>query len=104
VGDNLDWFISLQESGEKVPILEERPYIEDYAIFYWSAFNILSCSRRVGMGNSYVPLTEIIAYCDLYLIRDVESRIFLSEVITELDSFYLSESNKKSGKVGKGSK
>jgi hypothetical protein len=101
VGDKLEWFISLQSEGRVIPILDEMPLIEDYAHFYWVAFNVLSGSRRIGMGNGSIPLSEIRGYCDEYLIKDVESRIFLIEVVSELDSFYLSESNKKSEKGSK---
>ena len=53
------------------------------------------------MGTGMIPLSEIVTYCDLILLDHPDDRLFLVEIITELDSFYISKmSDKKDKKNG----
>ena len=101
IGDKFEWFVSLKESGVPTPILDKMPVIKQSAYSYWKIFNFLSSSRRVGFGPGRIPLSEIIIYCDLYLIYDIEERLFIAEVIQELDAYYVMKITEKSDKTEK---
>lgn len=101
VGDKLDWFIALQNEGNEIAVLKERPDIKESSLPFWRAYCLLASSRRVGMGTGMIPLSEIVTYCDLILLDHPDDRLFLVEIITELDSFYISKmSDKKDKKNG----
>jgi len=101
VGDKFDWFVSLQNQGIVVPILDQMPEVEEDARPYLKAFHFLSGSRRTGFGPSYIPLTEIIAYCDLILLTDPDTRFLYAQIIQELDAYYLTEIATEKSSAGK---
>ena len=101
MGDKLEWFISLQEEGISVPILDQMPEVEKNIWPYLKAFNFLSSSRRMGFGPGYIPLSEIVVYCDLILIDDPDTRFLYAQIIQELDAFYLQVTEKQGDKNSK---
>ncbi len=80
--------------------LQDKPeYFEDLS-YIVDAFNILSCSRADSF--SYIPLTEIKAYCDLYGIDDVEEFVFL---LRKMDHAFVDENvNQHKAKLKNGNR
>ncbi len=64
--------------------LEEKPEIFEDVEYCFNGFMILSGSRL--KWSSYIPISEINFYCDLY---DIEDRIFFLKAIRSMDAEYL---------------
>lgn len=85
----------LEEKGEDIPALRNKPELEDYLRPYWEAFYVLTHSRQVGFGIGAIPLSEIDAYLRLYGIDDPEERDELVFFIREMDMEFLAFHNRK---------
>ena len=69
--------------------LESRPELDEGVILFWNAFQMLSPSRSVGMGVGCIPLSEILAFCDMADVRGVDERIEFVRVIQAMDAVFL---------------
>lgn len=86
----------MKEMGARVSALDERPELKAEYHWLYDAYRALSRSRQVGgMGEFYIPLTEYAAYCSLMGIPDMEQRIFLINVVSEVDAILLHERYEK---------
>ena len=86
----------MKELGAKVSALDERPELKSEYHWLYDAYRTLSRSRQVGgMGEFYIPLTEYVAYCNLMEISDTEQRMFLTNVVSEVDTILLHEKYEK---------
>jgi hypothetical protein len=97
-GDRESFLLSLEERGETVNALLNKPELESDQIPYWEAFAILSNSRPVGFAVGHIPLTEIEAYMRITCVDDDDERADLLYFIREMDAEYMSYVEKKSKK------
>ena len=88
----------MEAEGKPVPAgYTAPPELFQDLMFDWSAFVILSGSRQVGMGGACaIPVSEIVAYCELIGITDSECRVTLLRRIQILDGEYLKIQAEKS--------
>jgi hypothetical protein len=84
IEDQKDNPFGLQFSSE---ILDADPGLPDDLATIWDGFWILNQSRRVGFSMSYIPLTEIKAYIELFPVGD--DLEFFVTCIRAMDSVYV---------------
>jgi hypothetical protein len=83
-------------TGVTPKALESRPELASRLGYYYQAYNRLARSRDVSMGGPLpLKVSEILAYCTLFEIRQVEERGRLFDHITNLDDTYLDYLAKK---------
>lgn len=75
-GENADFLQEIADSGQEVPALNSRPHIFPDNIEYLQAFFDLSPSRNNGMVEGPIPISEIVAYCDLMDVLDRETMFY----------------------------
>ena len=96
IGDKYEWFLSLQEKGHKVKILDEQPELYADLYQYWTAFQELSSSRiNTGFGVGTIPFSEISSYLNECCITDYEERLTFIKWIKFIDINYVKAVNKK---------
>lgn len=88
-----------RRDGAEPKALSNRVEVSPVLSFYYEAFIVLSSSRTVGMATNPIPLSEMLAYCDLYGLDGDERHDFVY-LIQSLDREYLNwvmdQSKKKS--------
>ena len=94
-GDKEEFLRKLEERGEVIPALLNKPELGEFLIPYWIAFRTLSTSRRIGMGVGAIPLSEIESYIRIYGIGDLEECEDLVYLIGEMDDEFIKHVNKK---------
>jgi len=78
------------------PALLNRPFPAEWETSYWEAFNRLSSSRQWTMGGpAAIPMSEMLAYFNMYGIDDATERDEYLFVLQELDAEYLDHASKK---------
>ena len=100
-GKNLEWYEQAEAEGERVKPLENKPELYSDLKLDFDAFNILSTSRPVGFSYGAIPISEILAYCNMFGIDDYEERKEFIKRIKILDRAYLNFHNKKSKQANK---
>ena len=55
------------------------------------AYALLSRSRQVGQTEFYIPMSEYLAYLNIISLEDIDQRLFLVSVLTQVDATLLSE-------------
>lgn len=76
----------------EVKALRTRPTLNPEFLWLRDAYMHLSRSRQLGsMGEFYIPMTEYVAYAEYYQINDVEQRLFLHDVVSQVDAILLHE-------------
>ncbi len=79
------------------PALRNRPQLDTRQIYFYNAYQEISGSRNFSMsGPLPIPVSEILAYCTLYKIHNVEKIEMLKRRITFLDGVYLTHVAEKS--------
>lgn len=84
-----------RQSGVLPKPLADRPVLSVFSQTIYEAFYILTGSRHNGLSVGRIPLSEIKAYLDLVGFTRVEDRLQMVRIIDRLDSFYLSQIDKK---------
>ena len=85
--------------GVEPKALQDRPVLDDRQAYYYSAYQAISGSRQVGMGGPLpIPVSEILAYCDLFYIAELNARERLFKYLKRLDNTYLDHVAEKSKK------
>lgn len=96
-GDKLEFLEKIAATGEEVPALINRPIPTIYQKQFWEAFNLLSNSRRFhSVGISFIPISEIKSYLELYNINDIDLRNLYIIHLKAMDDVYVSHYAKKS--------
>lgn len=91
-GKDLEWHAALAAEGDYTRAWLERPDLPTHLGVLLEMFHDLSASRSVTMsGPGPIPVSEVLAYCQLYGIDDVQDRADLLAVIRTLDGFFLEE-------------
>lgn len=79
-----------RELGVEPPALRDRPKLDFRQVYYYNAFQAMSSSRTAGMSGAMpIPLTEIVAYCNLFYIAQLEEREQLLRYVSSMDRVYL---------------
>lgn len=70
--------------------LLDRPELDYRQAYYYSAYQCMSRSRNAGMGGALpIPVSEILAYCELFYIAQLDERARLFRYVNSLDNAYL---------------
>lgn len=78
------------ETGRTPPALANRVNPDPRFRMFWSAFWSLSGSRGASMGGAMpIPVSEVLAYCNLICLRDVGLRMSVLRIVQALDAVYL---------------
>ena len=97
----MKFLINLQESGERVEALENRPELYPGNVFFMEAFFVLNNSRSITMGGvGSIPLSEISTYASLYEVNKDEIDFFIL-AIRVMDSIYMDRLHEKMEKKSK---
>ena len=89
------------ETGRTEGALDSRPEVPDDLVWVWNAFWTLSGSRSAGFGLNPIPISEILAYCDLLGHDSLENRYMLLRIVKLLDAHYLEKKYQGSQSPGK---
>lgn len=84
-----------QAKGKNTPALDNRPDLFLDLVEYWEAFWELRKRRPRGQGIVPIPISEIVSWLDLSLIKDLESRRDYLRWITALDNEWAAFAQKK---------
>jgi hypothetical protein len=80
----------MRDMGMTPKALASRPTLKPRLGYYYAAYNRLSRSRDASMaGPLPIKVSEVLAYCTLLEIRNVEERVRLFDHIACLDDAYL---------------
>lgn len=94
-----EWLAKLGKQRGKMPqAIVERPELEPHELPYWDAFTTLHLSRaNTGFGPGAIPLSEIVAFCDLMQIPIGEPRAQLVQTIRAMDAAFIEQARTKHG-------
>ena len=85
----LKWFNKLEETGETIRALNEKPKLyADLALDY-QAFKMLNASRQSTMSAAPISMADIYAYMQIFEINNFCTRRQFLYHIKLLDSIYL---------------
>ncbi|WP_298983488.1 hypothetical protein [uncultured Roseibium sp.] len=86
-----------QKTGKVPPALKRKPELFEDLRLVWEAFKTLSPARQYYNGAPQpIPLSEILAYCQMFEINDLEERREFAEFIIEMDTVFIAAVLKKS--------
>ena len=94
----------IKKTGEIPGPMKNRPRLKNEDVAYYTAFNHLSSARPSGgMGvAAAIPVSEVLAFCELVGIAIREERVKYLDLVQELDQICLEhwakEASKKSPK------
>ena len=101
-GDKIAFLQKMQNDGQIVPSLENRPQLLPYAQIFWDAFWALCNSRQIGFeGAGPIPVSEVWAYAKLKEWDTTLERFELEFYIRACDNYYLEALSKQRKKVDK---
>lgn len=76
--------------------MRDRPVLDERQVYYYNAYQQMSGSRSVGMGGALpIPVSEILAFCNLFYISGLSERERLFKYVHRLDSAYLDHAAEK---------
>lgn len=79
--------------------MARRPVLDSYEYYLYSFYQDLSASRSASMaGPLPIPVSEILAYCELFKIQTIHERAQVFRSVTSLDNVYLTHVSKKNAK------
>jgi hypothetical protein len=79
--------------------LQSRPKLDQRQVYYYNAYQQMSRSRSAGMGGALpIPVTEILAYCELFYIAQLDERERIFRYVNRLDDAYLAHVAEKTKK------
>ena len=88
-GSDLKLYESLQNSGSASP-LDYRIQVLPHLSYFYVAFCVLHKCRTNGFnGPNPIPMTELLAYCKMKYIDDVETREDYIYYVSALDETYI---------------
>ena len=76
----------LVDQGKFPLALQNKPKLPIYLSEYYEAFWVISHGRSVGMGIGSIPVSEILAYLQIFPTDDPALFVYL---IYEMDEVYL---------------
>lgn len=82
--------------------LLSRPTLDTHQAYHYSIYQDISGSRAISpAGAMPIPVTEILAYCDLFKIDTLHERAQIFRYVTQMDSAYLAHVASKTSKPTK---
>ena len=81
----MEFLLTLKEQGADPEPLRNPPRRK--AEFQW----LFEAYSQVGMTEFYIPLSEYAAYLEIACISDMDDRLLLVAVLTQVDAILLSE-------------
>lgn len=84
-----------RQTGKKPKELEELVELPPAMEEYWNWFNRLNTQRPVGMGISYIPYSEIVAFFKLLGISPEPYEVEIIEIFDRIAVKYFSEQQEK---------
>lgn len=89
-GKQLQFLLDLKRDGMDPQALRDRPVLDVAQAYYVSVFWTLNSSRRFTYGQEVsIPVSEVMAYCQLMYIDSVQEREALLRAIQTLDRAFL---------------
>lgn len=88
-GSHLKELEMVAKRGIKVDALENRPVLYDDLCFVWGAFLALHRTRPRGFSMSPIPIQDVATWLDLHRIKDHDLRLEIYEIISALDSHWM---------------
>lgn len=90
-GDHVKAFeLQAKRTGVTPRPLLNRPRLLTQDVVYYNAFNDLSSSRPSSMGGaSPIPISEVLAFCELLGIANLRERAKYLRLVRELDKICL---------------
>lgn len=84
-----------QAAGKQIKALDDKPEDLGNLVWFYNVFHALSGSRPQGMGGSGpIPVSEVLAYCQLINMDDIDDRLMLLGFISKMDSVWLKHQEK----------
>lgn len=82
------------------PFWAERPDLDACSISFWDTYWVLAPSRQISAnGAGYIPLSEIVAYCEIVNEDDPEDRLWLVNVVHRMDETFLAYAREQNAEV-----
>lgn len=76
--------------------LLSRPTLDLRQVWYYNAYQAMSRSRNAGAAGALpIPVSEILSYCELFYIAQLEERARLFRYVNRLDEAYLDHAAEK---------
>lgn len=89
-GKQLEFLLDLKKDGMDPQALRDRPVLDRVEAYYMEVFASLSDSRRHTYGQPVsIPLSEVLAYCQMFYIESIMEREALVRAIRAMDNAYL---------------
>lgn len=66
--------------------MQDKPELDEEERYFFSVYRSLEPSRQVGMSVAPIPLTEYLAYFQIYGIESVEERDEILYVVSEMEA------------------
>lgn len=83
-------------TGKTPKTLLDKPRLHEWLSWYYDAFWMINSGRRIHQGSvGMVPLTEMVAYLELYAVEEIEARQLFVKTMRALDSVYVKQVNAK---------
>lgn len=96
----MNWLRQIKATGANVPVLDNIPEVLPHARWVWEAFWKLSSRRLFNeQGPQPIPISEILAYCELTGVTEPVFRDDLLSVVVMLDGMYLAHAAKEREKA-----
>jgi hypothetical protein len=84
-----------KESGKKPAALARRPKLKQEDVYYYASFMELSRSRGSGEAFGPIPISEFVAYFQLWRIENQSERYRFLRVVSALDQEFVTLVNEK---------
>ena len=96
-GKQLPFLLDMKKDGLDPSALRDRPVLDAAQAYYMSIYRELSDSRRYTYGQPVcIPVSEVLAYCEMYYVHSVTEREVLARMVRVLDGAYLKVTSEQS--------
>jgi len=90
VGEGLNYLLNKAAQGHEQAIRDLEAMTQPDSLFLWQAFVFLNKSRSPSMdGIAPIPVSEILAYCELFRITNPDDRERLLYAVKAMDGAFI---------------
>lgn len=75
----------------------DKPVLKGEEEYFYGVYNSLEPSRQIGISIAPIPLTEYLAYFQIYGIESVEDRDEILYVVSEMEAEFFDWLGKEQG-------